>query len=158
MSNRKNGPLKLGRMIGEFNIKWIPEENLSSILPLAFVLNNKKVSMDILQQRLAAMIPMGYKCIGVYDQERLVGICGVWELNKLYAGKHLEPDNVIIDPEYQGKKIGDLMMSFLTDYAKSIGCETMELNCYANNNRGKQFWENQGYEALGFHMIKRLKP
>ena len=138
----------------QFAIKWIPTENLSSILPLAYVLNRETVPMDILQTRLNEMISMGYQCIGVYDQEELIGICGVWVLNKLYSGKHVEPDNVIISPQYQGKGIGELMLNFLNDYAKEIGCDRAEVNCYAKNVRGKKFWENQGYEALGIHLIK----
>ncbi|WP_375324422.1 GNAT family N-acetyltransferase [Flagellimonas sp. GZD32] len=144
-------------MKNQLNIKWIPSENLFSILPLAFILNGEKIPMEVLENRLSAMIPMGYRCIGVYDGEKLVGICGVWELNKLYAGKHLEPDNVIIDPEYQGQKIGQLMMDFLSDYAKKTDCEALEVNCYAKNIRGKKFWENQGYEPVGIHLIKKLK-
>ena len=138
----------------QFTIKWIPTENLNSILPLAYILNRETIPMDVLQNRLNEMIPMGYKCIGVYDQDELIGICGVWVLNKLYAGKHVEPDNVIISPQYQGKGIGDLMLNFLDDYAKEMGCDRAEVNCYAKNVRGKKFWENQGYEALGFHLIK----
>ena len=138
----------------QFAIKWIPTENLSSILPLAYVLNRETIPMDILQTRLNEMISMGYQCIGVYDQEELIGICGVWILNKLYSGKHVEPDNVIISPQYQGKGIGELMLNFLNDYAKEIGCDRAEVNCYAKNVRGKKFWENQGYEALGIHLIK----
>ncbi|WP_235914957.1 GNAT family N-acetyltransferase [Flagellimonas ochracea] len=112
--------------------------------------------METLELRLTEMIPMGYQCIGVYDQERLIGICGVWTLNKLYAGKHLEPDNVMIDPNYQGKGIGNLLMQFLFEYAKEIGCEGTEVNCYAKNIRGKKFWESHGYEALGYHLVKRF--
>jgi Acetyltransferases, including N-acetylases of ribosomal proteins len=138
----------------QFTIKWIRTENLNSILPLAYILNRETIPMDVLQNRLNEMIPMGYKCIGVYDQDELIGICGVWVLNKLYAGKHVEPDNVIISPQYQGKGIGDLMLNFLDDYAKEMGCDRAEVNCYAKNVRGKKFWENQGYEALGFHLIK----
>ena len=141
-------------MESQFTIKWIPTENLSSILPLAYVLNRETIPMDILQTRLNEMISMGYQCIGVYDQEELIGICGVWILNKLYSGKHVEPDNVIISPQYQGKGIGELMLNFLNDYAKEIGCDRAEVNCYAKNVRGKKFWENQGYEALGIHLIK----
>ncbi|WP_036384740.1 GNAT family N-acetyltransferase [Muricauda sp. MAR_2010_75] len=141
----------------QFTISWIPIENLKSILPLAYILNGEQISMEVLQDRLSEMIPMGYKCIGVYHGDELIGICGVWILNKLYAGKHIEPDNVIISPDYQGKGIGKLMMDFLVDYAREIGCETAEVNCYVKNERGKKFWETHGYVPLGFHMIKRLK-
>lgn len=141
----------------QFTIAWIPAENLKSILPLAYTLNEGKFSMETLENRLTEMIPMGYQCIGVYDEGQLIGICGVWALNKLYAGKHVEADNVIIDPKYQGKGIGKLMMDFLAEYAREIGCATAEINCYAKNTRGKKFWESHGYEPLGYHMIKRLQ-
>ncbi|MEZ4810996.1 MAG: GNAT family N-acetyltransferase [Allomuricauda sp.] len=141
----------------QLTLGWIPTENLKSILPLAYILNAEKISMQVLENRLMEMIPMGYRCIGVYDHERLVGICGVWVLNKLYAGKHVEPDNVIIDPDYQGQGIGNLMMEFLFNYAKEIGCEGTEVNCYMKNERGKKFWESQGYVTLGYHLIKKFE-
>ncbi|MBO0323282.1 GNAT family N-acetyltransferase [Muricauda sp. CAU 1633] len=141
----------------QFTIRWIPVENLKSILPLAYVLNSERISMETLESRLVEMIPLGYKCIGVYDGEQLIGICGVWLLNKLYSGRHVEPDNVIIDPKYQGKGIGKLMMQFLMNYAEEIGCDTTEVNCYVKNEGGKRFWESHGYEPVGYHMIKRLK-
>ncbi|WP_108425566.1 GNAT family N-acetyltransferase [Flagellimonas amoyensis] len=140
-----------------YTIQWIPQEKLKDILPLAYILNREKIPLAVLENRLTEMIPMGYKCIGVYDQEELIGICGVWVLNKLYAGKHVEPDNVMIAPNYQGKGIGQLMMDFLFVYAKEIDCETAEVNCYAENTRGKKFWETHGYVPLGYHMIKKLK-
>ena len=141
----------------QFTIAWIPAENMKSILPLAYVLNSEQIPIEILENRLTEMIPMGYKCIGVYDGEALIGICGVWVLNKLYAGKHVEPDNVIISPNYQGRGIGKLMMDFVDNYAHEIGCERAEVNCYAKNIRGKKFWESHGYEPLGIHLIKKLR-
>lgn len=139
------------------NIQWIPAEKLQIILPLVNMLNDGRIAMEILENRLAEMIPMGYKCFGVFDQEKLIGVCGVWILNKLYAGKHVEPDNVIIHPEYQGKGVGNLMMEFLFTYAKEIGCERTEVNCYMKNERGKKFWESHGYVTLGYHLIKKFE-
>ncbi|KAG1658262.1 putative histidine biosynthesis bifunctional protein HisCD [Nymphon striatum] len=78
----------------------------------------------------------------------LVGIFGVWVLNKLYAGKHVEPDNVFIKKEYRSKGVGQLMIDFLFQYAKEIGCEGTEVNCYVTNEKGRKFWERQGYEPL----------
>ena len=144
-------------MNSKFDIQWISSEQMDSILPLAFLLNDGKIPLEILGGRLQEMIPLGYKCIGVYEGAKLIGICGVWQLNKLYAGKHLEPDNVIIDPEYQGKGIGNLIMEFLFKYAKEIGCEGTEVNCYSSNTRGMKFWQSHGYETLGYHLVKRFE-
>ena len=102
------------------------------------------------------MMLQGYQCVGVYDDTKLVGISGIWVLTKYYVGKHIEPDNVFILPEYQGKGIGKLLMNWIFDYAKSIGCKASELNCYTENDAGQRFWKQQGYEVVGYHFRKKF--
>lgn len=131
---------------------------MESILPLVMELNNNAISYALLQKRLADMLAMGgYECIGAYDGEELVGIFGVWVLNKLYAGKHVEPDNVFIKKEYRSKGVGQLMIDFLFQYARDIDCEGTEVNCYVANEKGRKFWERQGYEPLAVHFFKKFE-
>ena len=125
---------------------------MESILPLVFLLNNEQIEYAVLEERLKSMLTMGgYECIGVYDSDKLIGICGVWILNKLYAGKHVEPDNVFIKEQYRSRGVGQLMMDYLFQYAKEIGCEGTEVNCYVTNEKGQKFWERQGYKPLAYH-------
>jgi GNAT superfamily N-acetyltransferase len=131
---------------------------METILPLVMELNNDTIAYSLLQKRLADMLDMGgYECIGAYDGGELVGIFGVWVLNKLYAGKHVEPDNVFIKKEYRSKGVGQLMIDFLFQYAKEIGCEGTEVNCYVTNEKGRKFWERQGYEPLAVHFFKKFE-
>ncbi len=132
-----------------YRIELIEKDNLSIILPLLEALN-EKLSTDVLMKEY------NYHCAGVYDGNKLIGICGLWILVKHYVGKHIEPDNVIIDQRYRNKGIGELMMQWVTDYAKTIGCEALELNCYVQNSSGLKFWMNKGYKVLGFHLQKKL--
>jgi len=143
-------------MTTTFHMKFIPEENLNEILPLAQMLNNAKIPLEILKKRLQDMLMDGYQCMGAYDKEQLIGICGVWVLNKLYVGKHVELDNVFVLPEYRSSGVGKLMLDSVFEYALEIGCEASEINCYIQNDRGIQFWNNQGYKAIGYHMQKVL--
>lgn len=144
-------------MATEFQIEFIPKENINEILPLVQMLNNYKIPVEILNKRLQDMLIDGYQCLGAYDKEELIGICGVWVLNKLYVGKHLEPDNVFVLPEYRSSGVGKLMLDRVLNYALEIGCNTSEINCYINNEKGIQFWNNQGYKAIGYHMQKVLE-
>ena len=142
----------------EFQIAVIPYEKMESILPLVSLLNNETIETPILKERLKAMLDMGgYECIGVYDSEELIGICGLWILNKLYAGKHIEPDNVFIKEAYRSRGVGQLMMDYLFNYAKEIGCEGSEVNCYVKNTKGQKFWEKQGYEPLAYHYFMNFE-
>ena len=138
-----------------YRIEFIEKDQLHSIIPLLKILN-EKVSEAVLTSRLELMREANYECVGVFDGDKLIGICGVWILVKHYVGKHVEPDNVIILPEYRSKGIGEMMMKWITDYAKSIGCDAMELNCYVQNSPGLKFWLNDGFKVLGFHLQKKL--
>ena len=141
-------------MATTFRIQFIPKENINDILPLVQMLNNHKFPVEILKKRLQDMLKDGYQCLGVYDKDELIAICGIWVLNKLYVGKHVEPDNVFVLPGYRSSGVGKLMMDWVFNYALEIGCDASEVNCYIKNEKGIQFWNNQGYKAIGYHMQK----
>jgi GNAT superfamily N-acetyltransferase len=139
--------------MAEFRL--VEKENIFSIIPMLQMLNTS-IPGPVLQDRLTEMVSNGYECLGVYDNNRLIGICGLWILIKYYVGRHVEVDNVIIHPDYQGQGIGEQMMDWVFSYARDHGCIASELNCYTNNNGGNKFWHNQGYRIIGFHYRKDL--
>jgi GNAT superfamily N-acetyltransferase len=138
-----------------YTIKLIENNDLGIIIPLLKVLNTS-IDEQTLQERLAEMKQHSYNCVGVFDGEKLVAICGFWILVKHYVGKHIEPDNVFVLPEYQGRKIGEQMMNWIYNYGKEAGCIASELNCYVSNSAGVKFWINQGYKIIGYHFQKHL--
>ena len=138
-----------------WEIRIIGNDKLTVIIPLLAQLN-PAISKEVLENRLQDMVLQGYQCVGVFDDSRLIGISGIWILTKYYVGKHIEPDNVYILPEYQGKGIGKLLMNWIFDYAKSVGCTASELNCYTKNESGQRFWKRQGYQVVAYHFQKNL--
>lgn len=138
-----------------YTFSLIPEEQIHSIIPLLQILN-PKIEESVLQTRLDEMLQQNYKCLGVFDGERLIGISGLWIVTKLYVGKHIEPDNVVIHPDYRNQGIGEQMMQWIYDYGRQNGCVASELNCYVSNEKGHKFWFNEGYKILGFHFQKKL--
>ncbi|MUH37911.1 GNAT family N-acetyltransferase [Zobellia amurskyensis] len=145
-------------MKGDLKLELIPYDEMESILPLIFELNQGKLSKEVLKSRLQSMLAMGgYQCLGVYDNQKLIACCGVWLLQKLYKGKHLELDNVFVNEEYRSKGVGNLMMDWLSEYGKSMDCASLECNCYLHNEKGIKFWQRHGFEPLGYHMIKNLE-
>ena len=138
-----------------YSIKLIPEKEIEMILPLLEQLN-PNIGIEILKERLKSMVQSNYECVGVFHKNRLIGISGLWFLTKYYVGKHVEPDNVYIFPEYQDKGVGTMMLNWIFEYAKTKGCEASELNCYAKNKNGQKFWAKQGYELIAYHYQKKL--
>lgn len=137
------------------NFSFIKKEDIFSIIPLLQVLDSS-ISKTVLQSRLKEMIRQGYQCIGIFDEEKLIGACGIWILTKYYVGKHIEPDNIIILPEYQNRNIGTELMHYIDNYAKELGCSASELNSYIKNSQAHKLWEKQGYEVIALHFQKKF--
>ncbi|WP_340063135.1 GNAT family N-acetyltransferase [Ascidiimonas aurantiaca] len=117
---------------------------------------NPDTTEKVLKERLAEMLKNNYKCIGVYNDEKLIGISGLWILVKHYIGKHVEPDNVIILPEYRGKGIGKQLVKWIIDYAISINGNSVELNAYVASQEANKFWTGQGFKPVGYHYQMKL--
>jgi GNAT superfamily N-acetyltransferase len=137
-------------------IKLIPTDNLISILPLVQFLN-LSLPVSILEDRLQEMASQGYQCVGLYFDGQLIGICGLWIMTKFYVGKHIEPDNVFILPQYRKQGFGKKLLDWVYEYGITQGCIASELNCYVVNETGNAFWEQEGFEKIGYHYQKTLK-
>ena len=143
-------------MVTATEIKLIPPDNLISIIPLIQQLN-LSVPETTLKTRLEEMITQGYQCAGLYNDDQLVGICGLWIMTKFYVDKHIEPDNVFILPEYRRLGFGKQLLEWVYDYGLSQGCVASELNCYVSNETGNAFWEREGFAKIGYHYQKPLE-
>jgi GNAT superfamily N-acetyltransferase len=143
-------------MVTSIEIKLITNDQIFSIIPLLQALN-PTISEPVLRERLIDMVDQGYQCAGVYSDDKLIGICGLWILTKYYVGKHIEPDNVLILEEFRSKGLGKRLMAWVYDYAKSQGCIASELNCYVTNEKGQLFWENEGYKRIGYHYQRPIE-
>lgn len=140
----------------EITIKMIPKQKIFSILPLLQKLGNFKIPEDILKERLLEMVQQNYECLGVYENERLIGICGLWIQTRHYAGRSVEMDHVIVDETNRNHGIGKQLMAFVTDYARQKSCRWIELNTYVDNFPSHKFYYNQGFVAKGYHFVREL--
>lgn len=137
-----------------YEIKLIASEDMEAIIPFLQILD-PKLDKETLQKRLPDMLKNNYQCVGVFDNNRLIGISGIWVLYKYYIGKHVEPDNVIIHPDYRGKGIGELLIKWIDDYAQQIGAAASNLNVYTTNSSAIKFWTKSGYKIISFHLQKK---
>lgn len=137
----------------KLDYKFIAPENILSIMPLLTQVN-KKTPIEVLEKRLKEMVSQNYKCLGIYDSEKLIGICGLWFMTRHYCGRSMEPDHVMIDPAYQNKGIGKQLFEWLFKYADHNGIEATELNTYVNNHGSHKFYFNLGYIIKGYHFVR----
>jgi len=137
------------------SIALINNHDIHIIIALLMELN-PAIGQSVLNDRLQDMVASGYKCVGVYDDDTLIGISGLWILVKYYIGKHFEMDNVYIKPQYRNAGIGKALIAWVDAYGKEQGCVGGEINCYVGNTEAHRFWERSGYEKIAFHFQKKI--
>ncbi len=107
-------------------------------------------------EMLSEMIPNNYGQIAVFEHEKCVGISGYWIGTKLWCGKYLELDNVIVSKEYRSKGVGKILSDFLDNKAHLNNCTIQVLDAYSTNFKAHRFYYNQGFSPKGFHFVKIL--
>lgn len=139
------------------NIKTLTLEHIDQIVELTQQLN-PDMDTELLKSRQVSMFDFeNHTCFGCYFNDELVGVLSGWITVRLYSGKQLEIDNVIIDKSMQSKGLGKQILQWIEQWAKVRDCLSVELNTYVHNSRSHKFYFNQGYKILGYHFVKKLE-
>lgn len=137
-------------------IRIIGNDEILTIVPLLQKLENFSIPEELIRERLPEMVTQNYECAGVYDAEKLIGICGLCFQTRHYAGRTIETEHVIIDEAYRNRGLGKRLMEFVYNYAREKSCNWVELNSYVNNFPSHKFYYNEGFVGKGFHFVKIL--
>ncbi len=133
-----------------------PYDHIDQVLSLLKQLN-PEMSGHTITSRLKKMIDLAsYTCFGLFDQHQLIGISSAWSTVRIYCGKHIELDNVIIDSNIQSKGYGQYFIDAIKEWALANQYESIGLNTYVQNSRSHKFYYNQGFQVVGFHFEHAL--
>jgi len=114
-------------------------------------------TIEIYADLLEEMLPNNYKQVVVYENEQSVGLSGFWVGTKLWCGKYLELDNVIVHPDHRSKGVGKLLTDYLVQKAIELNCKSVALDAYTHNFPAHKFYYNHGFVPKGFHFVKFLE-
>ena len=106
---------------------------------------------------LSAMLPNNYKQLIVVANGTTIGLAGFWIGTKLWSGKYLELDNVVVHEDFRSKGIGSIMTDYLNQKAMDEQCNMIVLDAFSTNFGAHKFYMNHGFVPKGFHFIKFLK-
>jgi GNAT superfamily N-acetyltransferase len=115
-----------------------------------------ELTFEKYSEMLDEMLKVNYGQVAVFEGRKCIAISGFWCGTKLWCGKYIELDNVVVDPDYRSKGIGKLMSDFLEKKAVKMKCSILVLDAYTNNFGAHRFYYNQGYGPKGFHFVKVL--
>jgi ribosomal protein S18 acetylase RimI-like enzyme len=76
---------------------------------------------------------------------------------KIWCGKYLEIDNLIIHPLHQSSGIGTALLRHLEQFAGEQGCNILVLDSYTSNHASHRLYHRLGFEIWGFHFIRPLR-
>ncbi len=118
---------------------------------------NPTVTEAYLDSVLDDMIAHRYFMVAIWDGDRCIGLSGIWVATKIYSGKYLEMDNVVVDKEYRSKGVGNLLTEHIIEFAKENGVRTIMLDAYRENEKAHNFYERFGFIKRGYHFLKFLE-
>jgi len=140
----------------KLSIKLLSKEDIPEILPIILQLNTeyKEVLMQVYLNEMFEY--KTYTCFGLFLENKLIGVTSGWTSTKLYSGKQLEVDNVVIDSKYRSSGYGKFFEEEIENWCVERNYKSIELNSYVRNARSHKFYFNQGYEIIGYHFEKEL--
>lgn len=142
--------------MNDITIKTI--DSVEEMIPQYELVNqlSTNVSLEEYVLMVSDMVKLNYRQAVAYFQGKPVGVCGFWINTKIYSGKYVELDNVVIDQNYRSKNIGQLLCDYVLEIAKQQNCKTAMLDAYLENSKAHAFYEKLGFTKKGFHFLKSL--
>ena len=96
-------------------------------------------------------------CFVYCIEEKVVGFINLNIEYKLHHhNKVCEIEELIIDPDYRGRKIGSKLLEYGMKIAEEIGCELIELTSNVKRTRAHQFYVSHAFVNNGYRFIRKL--
>jgi GNAT superfamily N-acetyltransferase len=116
----------------------------------------RELTEDSLSHMLDDMLAHDYRMIGLFENETCVAVSGYWLGTKLYSGKYIEMDNVVVADTHRSKGLGKMLCDEIEKIARANGCKHIMLDTYVENEKAHAFDEREGFTKRGFHFLKKL--
>ena len=97
-----------------------------------------------------------YQLFGAFDGATLAGVAGAWIATKIWCGRYLEIDNLVVDPGRRSAGIGGQLIRHLESLAQDRDCKVLVLDSYTANHPSHRLYHRLGFEIWGFHFIKPI--
>jgi ribosomal protein S18 acetylase RimI-like enzyme len=122
------------------------------------VLLNPDTPATIVAERLHTLLTdhSHYELIGAFVSGKLVGVAGAWIATKIWCGRYLEIDNLVVHPAQRSAGIGARLIHHLENVAKDRDCQVVVLDSYTSNHPSHRLYHRLGFEIWGFHFVKPI--
>jgi ribosomal protein S18 acetylase RimI-like enzyme len=121
---------------------------------------NPGIPPEVLQQRFEIILAEHphYHAFGAFLDGKLAGLASAWIAAKVWCGRYLEIDNIVVDPEFRSSGLGTVLIRHLEALAREKDCNLAVLDSYTSNHASHRLYHRLGFEIWGFHFVKPLGP
>jgi ribosomal protein S18 acetylase RimI-like enzyme len=121
---------------------------------------NPAIPIAVLQQRFETILAEHphYHAFGAFLDGKLAGLASVWIATKIWCGRYLEIDNIVVDPEARSSGLGSALIQHLKAFGKEKNCNLAVLDSYTSNHASHRLYHRLGFEIWGFHFVKPFGP
>jgi GNAT superfamily N-acetyltransferase len=136
-------------------IRPLAADDLSGAAALLTLLN-PETPASVISERLHTILTehLHYELIGAFSGGALVGVAGAWIATKIWCGRYLEIDNLVVDSEHRSSGIGSLLIAHFETLALERDCKIIVLDSYTANHPSHRLYHRLGFEIWGFHFVK----
>jgi ribosomal protein S18 acetylase RimI-like enzyme len=139
------------------SIQQLAADHLADAASLLNLLNPETPG-ELVAERLRTILTEHphYRIIGAFSDGKLIGVAGAWIATKVWCGRYLEIDNIIVDPTVRSSGVGSKLIDHLELIGKEAGCTIVVLDSYAANRPSHRLYHRLGFEIWGFHFVKTI--
>jgi GNAT superfamily N-acetyltransferase len=137
-----------------FYIRPLADSDLTEAARLLGFLN-PDTPLPLVRERLDTIIAKHrhYHLYGAFIGESLIGVCGAWIATKIWCGRYLEIDNLVIAPEHRSGGAGTALIQHLEALGREHDCKLLVLDSYTSNHPSHRLSHRLGFEIWGFQFI-----
>lgn len=103
------------------------------------------------------------KCYLAIENNKVLGLimgciprCDEHDYLDYKCPKRGEIIELIVTKKVRSKGVGQILMSKMEEYFKSMGCEYIHVDVFGYNENGINFYEKSGYHTRMLNMIKKI--
>jgi GNAT superfamily N-acetyltransferase len=141
----------------EISIRPLTTADLARAAEILTLLN-PETPAALIASRLETILAEypSYQIYGAFRGELLAGVTGAWIGTKIWCGRYLEIDNLVVAVEHRSCGIGKRLIQHLEALAKEQECNILVLDSYAANRASHRLYHQLGFEIWSFHFIKTI--
>jgi GNAT superfamily N-acetyltransferase len=107
-------------------------------------------------EQIARQYAHGYRLLGAYMGERIVGLIGYRAMENLLYGRFVYVDDLVINTDERQQGLGAILITAVRNEATRLGCQHLVLDTGLHMALAQRFYFRQGLLARGMHFVQPL--